>query len=283
MIIAVASGKGGTGKTTVSTALASVTPNPVLLDCDVEAPNCNIYIKAAMSPSQPVMVPAVTIDPASCTNCRACIDTCQFNALASVRERIVTFPELCHGCGACGLVCPTGSISETPHRVGQRQTGSAGNITLIEGRLDVGSPLAPPVIRATRKAGQAVASDHQIIDAPPGTSCPMVSAIHGADFLILVTEPTPFGLHDLKLAIEVAKTLEIEFGVVINRSPDQPTLLDAACEADAITVLARLPESRVIAEAGARGELLLNAAPEFTDTFTNILNCILSKAEGGAA
>ena len=216
MIIAVASGKGGTGKTLVSTSLALSTDSPVqLLDCDVEEPNAHIFIKPTLDHRETVYIPIPRVNEGKCTFCGKCAEVCAFNAIAVIKNKVLVFPELCHGCGACSYLCPEDAISEEGKEIGVVERGKAGNIDFVHGKLNVGEPMAPPLIRCVKQK-----TDHQrtvIIDVPPGTSCPVIEAISGSDFCLLVTEPTPFGLNDLVLAVEVVRKLDIPFGIVINR------------------------------------------------------------------
>jgi MinD superfamily P-loop ATPase len=217
MIISIASGKGGTGKTTVATNLAlSVGPNVQLLDCDVEEPNAHLFIHPDIRESKPVFTPVPEIDEEKCTLCRKCADICRFRAIIIVGETALTFPELCHSCGGCMEVCPEKAITETGRELGVVETGRRNGLGFVHGRLRVGEAMSPPLIRKVRAS--AGPEDLTIIDAPPGTSCPVIAAMKGTDFVLMVTEPTPFGLHDLKLAVEAVKLLGIPCGLVINRS-----------------------------------------------------------------
>lgn len=259
MKIAVASGKGGTGKTTVSVALALAFDEPVcLLDCDVEEPNSVLFTKPDIQSRQDITVPVPKIDSSKCTACGACSKLCAFNAIAVAGKSAMVFPELCHSCGGCMQICPEGAISETPQTIGELTVGQAGQITAIEGRLDIGKAMAPPLIRAVKKSAPDLPI---LIDAPPGTSCPMITAVSGCDFVILVTEPTPFGLNDLKLAVETVQTLEIPFGVIINRSDAGDGRVVRWCEEENIRILLQIPESRKIAEAYSRGESIFFTEP----------------------
>ena len=218
MIISVASGKGGTGKTLVATSLAlSLIDNykVQLLDCDVEEPNANILLNLAMNQSQPVYIPVPRVDETKCTYCRKCAEVCAYNAIAVLKEKVLVFPELCHGCGACSYLCPESAITEEGREVGIIERGNSGNLELIQGRLAIGEAMAPPVIREVKK--YITPANIVIIDVPPGTSCPVVEAVEGSNFCLLVTEPTPFGLNDLSLTVEVVRKLGVPCGVVINR------------------------------------------------------------------
>jgi MinD superfamily P-loop ATPase len=261
MQIAIASGKGGTGKTTLSVALAQVWDGPVqLLDCDVEEPNAALFLNLENTTEQAVSVPVPVVDSSRCTGCGQCSTICQFNTLAVAGKTVLVFDDLCHSCGGCARVCPEHAITEQPRSVGKIVRGQSGNIRFIEGRLNIGHAMAPPVIRAVKTAADPTLP--VLIDCPPGTSCPMITAVKGSDYVILVTEPTPFGLHDLTLAVETVRLLNLPFGVLINRSDSGDNRVVEYCEKENIRLLLQIPESRKIAEATSRGESILSATPE---------------------
>jgi len=268
--IAIASGKGGTGKTTVAVhlaaALAARGRAVQYLDCDVEEPNGHLFLKPQIESSESVGIPIPVVDSARCTACGKCAEVCEFNAIAMLKKPLV-FPELCHGCGACALVCPVGAIRESPRAIGVAETGRAGSIAFAQGRLNVGEPMAPPLIRAVkaRRIPDAVA----LYDSPPGTSCPVVATVRGADFVVLVTEPTPFGLHDLALAVATLRPLGRPLGVVVNRADDDRRVQEY-CQAENLPVLAELPDDRRVAETYARGELIFDRLPDWRDRFETL-------------
>ena len=277
MIIAVASGKGGTGKTTVATNLAEMAGNPVtLLDCDVEAPNCHLFLKISNSTENVFRVFVPDIDRDKCTLCRQCIDICQFNVLAAVAGRILVFPELCHSCLGCQRICPENAVLDGIREVGSIHSGKKRHIHHIYGRLKIGEAMAPPLIRQMLKE---TISKHMskviIIDAPPGTSCPMVAAVQSADFVLLVTEPTPFGFHDLKLAIDVVKSLKLPHGVVINRCDTGSRDVMNYCLKEKIPVLLQIPESRDVAEAYASGKLMVDISENYRNDFKNLFQKLI--------
>jgi MinD superfamily P-loop ATPase len=270
MIIAIASGKGGTGKTTVALNLARVRAGGVLLlDCDVEEPNAHLFLKGdPCGEPEVVTLQIPEINEALCDACGVCSSFCAYKALAVLAKRVLVFPEMCHGCGGCMRVCPKGAIREIPKRIGVVETLHAGAVTLIQGRLDVGVAMAPPLIRAVKahipKEGDA------ILDAPPGTSCPVIATLRETDYVVLVTEPTPFGLNDLKLAVAVVRELQIPFGVVVNRAGSGDERVQAYCRAEGIALLAEIPDDRRIAEAYSRGELAVEALPEYASLFEKL-------------
>jgi len=280
MIIAVASGKGGTGKTTVSANLARVRGDVTLLDCDVEEPNVHLFVSGEPQ-GEPEIVSLLVpeVDESRCDGCAACSRFCAFKALAVLDKRVLVFTELCHGCGGCARVCPQGAIREVPKRVGVVETMRAGGgVTVVQGRLDVGVAMAPPLIRAVKaripKTGEA------ILDAPPGTSCPVVATLRETDFVVLVTEPTPFGLNDLKLAVAVVRELELPFGVVVNRADSSDDRVAVYCREAGIPVLAEIPDDRRVAEAYSRGELMVDALPEYRPLFQRLYADIARLAAG---
>jgi len=269
MILAVASGKGGTGKTTVSVNLASVLGSAVLLlDCDVEEPNDHLFLKGSLIEKEPVSVPIPQVDESLCDGCGECGRFCEYHAIVSFGSTALVFPEMCHGCGGCEKVCPKKAIREIDHRIGVVETVQAGNITLIQGRLDVGVAMAPPLIRAVK--AHLKKDLHAILDAPPGTSCPVIAAIRDADFVVLVTEPTPFGLHDLKLAVDMVRELGIPFGVVVNRFGIGDDRVHVFCNEQKIPLLLEIPDDRRIAEAYSRGSLIVDALPEYRELFLSL-------------
>lgn len=266
MIIAVASGKGGTGKTTVATNLArSMGNGVVLIDCDVEEPNCHLFLNPEIERTEEVHLPNPKVDLGKCTFCGECAKICRFSAIVVIKTNVLTFPELCHGCGGCVLVCPEDAISEVPKSIGIVEQGTSNSLAFIGGRLEVGEAMSPPLIKAAR----SLARDNAlvIIDAPPGTSCPVIAAVKGADFCILVTEPTPFGLNDLELAVEVVQQLKIPVGVVINRCDIGDEKVKKFCDLRGVPVLMEIPEERLIAEAYSRGQMIIDVLPEYKEKF----------------
>lgn len=279
MIIAVASGKGGTGKTTVAANLARVCGGGIrLLDCDVEEPNAHLFLKGdPLGAPEVVSILVPEVDEARCDGCGECGRFCEYKALAVLGKRVLVFPEMCHGCGGCKRVCTRGAIREVPRRIGSVETLAAGGVTLIQGRLDVGVAMAPPLIRAVK--AKIPAEGHAILDAPPGTSCPVIATLRETDFVVLVTEPTPFGLNDLKLAVAVVRQLKVPFGVVVNRAGSGDARVTAYCRDEWIPVLAEIPDDRKIAEAYSRGELAVDALPDYRDLFLELFKRIVGEGE----
>ena len=251
MKIAVASGKGGTGKTTVSTNLAYIASrngqSVAYLDCDVEEPNGHIFLKPQITDSKPVGNLIPEVDENLCTNCGKCGEICQYSAIVCVGKKVLVYPELCHACGGCALVCPVDAITENLRIIGQLEIGNSGHIKFAHGMLNVGEVMSPPLIKAVKQIN--CDADLVIVDVPPGTSCPVIESVRDSDFVVLVTEPTPFGLNDLKLAVEMIQALKLPFGVVVNRCDvgDQNTQL--YCDTNNIEILAEIPDDRRIAEA----------------------------------
>ena len=277
MIISVASGKGGTGKTMVSTNLALSIRNIQFFDCDVEEPNANIFIKAKIKEREDVSVSIPIIDKEKCDYCGKCSDFCAYNALAVVPGNILVFPELCHSCGGCELVCPTGVVSWDERVIGIVEHGRAEGIDFYHGLLNVGESQAIPVIKALKRKMDK--SKNVIIDVPPGTSCPVIESISGSDYCILVTEPTPFGLHDLKLAVEVVRHLNIPFGVIINRDGIGDNKVEFYCKKENIPVLLKIPERKKIAHLYSKGIALVNESHEWHELFGLVYNWIKEEAD----
>jgi MinD superfamily P-loop ATPase len=270
MILAVASGKGGTGKTTVSVNLARTFGMPVgLLDCDVEEPNAHLFLAGELHGEENVTVPIPQVDESLCDGCGECGRFCEYHAIVSFGTTPLIFPELCHGCGGCAKVCPRKAVFEVEKRIGVVQTRHAGNITLIQGRLDVGVATARPLIRAVK--GRLRNGIPAILDAPPGTSCPVVATLRGVDLVLLVTEPTPFGLHDLGLAVDMVRALGISFGVVINRVGIGDGRVHSFCREENIPVLLEIPDDRRIAEVYSKGRMIVEALPEYRELFESLL------------
>lgn len=268
MIISVASGKGGTGKTTIAVNLALSLNNVQLLDCDVEEPNSHIFIKPVFKNKNTVFVPIPRVDQTKCDGCGRCQEVCVYNAIAIVNKKVLIFPELCHGCGSCAYFCPHDAIKEENKEIGVVEIGEKGDIQFIHGKLHIGEMMSPPVIRAVKK--HINKKKTVIIDVPPGTSCPVVTAIKDTDFVILVTEPTPFGLNDLSLAVEVVRKLKIPFGVIINRSDLGNKKTDEFCTGEHIPILMRIPFSKKIAKIYSRGDSIIEALPEYREKFQRL-------------
>ncbi|MGA6924532.1 MAG: ATP-binding protein [Desulfosarcina sp.] len=270
MIISIASGKGGTGKTTVATNLAVSLERPVqLLDCDVEEPNAHLFLKPTILETRAVSTPIPEIDLEKCDQCKKCAEICRFRAIAVLGDTVLTFPELCHSCGGCMAVCPRGAITETGRDVGELEIGAKNGIDFVHGRLRVGEAMAPPLIRAVRDCTR---NDRLVlIDAPPGTSCPVIAAMKDTDFVLLVTEPTPFGLHDLKLAAEAVKVLKIPMGLVINRADMGDDAVRDWARAEGIPILMEIPFDRQIAVSYSRGDMFAESMPEWKTRFQEVL------------
>jgi MinD superfamily P-loop ATPase len=285
MRIAVASGKGGTGKTTVATSLAlclaadraqmqiAARPDPPLfLDCDVEAPNAHLFLHPTFESRQEVGLLIPRVDEAKCTHCGKCAEVCQYHAIAVFGKKVLVFPQLCHGCGSCTLICPEHAISEVQDVMGVLESGpTPSGIAFARGMMNVGEPMATPVIRQLKKWAAPQLGQVAIMDAPPGTSCPVVESVRGADFLLLVTEPTPFGLHDLRLAVQVGHELNLPIGVVVNRDGIGDGSVDEFCAAEGLPILMRIPFDRAIAEGIAQGQSFVDIHPEYRVQFQEML------------
>ncbi|MGC8658603.1 MAG: ATP-binding protein [Desulfomonilaceae bacterium] len=273
MIVAVASGKGGTGKTTVATSLGvALGSRAQILDCDVEEPNCHILLKPAILTSDTVSLPVPSVDLKKCSLCGKCGEVCQFSAIVPIGKTVIAFPELCHGCGSCSMFCPEKAIEEVPRNLGVVETGMAGNLEFVQGRIRIGEAMAPPLIRAVKS--RINRDKFVILDAPPGASCPVITTVKGADFVIMVTEPTPFGLNDLEIAVKAIEGLGIPMGVVINRSDIGDSGVSDFCLRKALPVLMEIPHDRKIAEGYAKGSLLIESIPEYTQKFKELPNDI---------
>ena len=309
MIITVASGKGGTGKTTVAVNLAlSIASRPpgglaserhdsttLFLDCDVEAPNAHLFLNPVIERREEVGIPIPEIDYERCTFCGRCAEVCAYHALAVVNQRVLIFPELCHGCGSCSLNCPEDAVREVLHVTGvieeghapeHRSGGGSGEpkgMRFAHGILNIGQAMAVPVIRQLKKRiGEAGLSPDSwvILDASPGTSCPVVETMRGADIVLMVTEPTPFGLHDLRLAVEVARDeLRLPVGVVINRAGIGDKGVDEYCAAEGIPTLMHIPFDRRIAEVYSEGGLIIEALPEYREHFRKLYRKIREEVQ----
>lgn len=283
MKIAVASGKGGTGKTMLATSLAlslaTATPGqpPLFVDCDVEAPNAHLFLHPAFTEQQQVGLLIPVVDEVKCTHCGKCAEVCQYHAIVVLGQKTLVFPQLCHGCGSCTAMCPEKAIHEVPDRLGVIERGPAkAGITFMHGILDVGEPMAVPVIRQLKRWAQPAPEQVVIYDSPPGTSCPVVETVRGSDFLLLVTEPTPFGLHDLRLAVQVAGELGIAAGVIINRENGLYPAMEEFCANQQLRVLMHIPFERAIAEGVARSRTLVEIHPEYVDHFLKMLSKIVA-------
>lgn len=281
LVITVASGKGGTGKTTVATNLAYALSKrniPVeLLDADVEARNCHLFLQPSIESEKPVNIMAPQVDEAKCTYCGACAEICEFNAIAVFGQSILVFPELCHACGGCARRCPEGAITNVPYTTGALYLGARNSLPFAAGQLNIGEAKAPPVIKALKKQPQSQAI--RIIDAPPGTSCPAVEAMQDSDMVLLVTEPTPFGMSDLKLTVELVRKLDIPFGIVINRSDIGDDRVETYCRAEQIPILMRLPHDQRIAGVYSDGALIVERLKEYEPEFYRLFRSVMGVLE----
>lgn len=268
MILSIASGKGGTGKTTVAVNLALSLRDVQLLDCDVEEPDAHIFLKPHIEKEIPAIIPVPRVDKTKCNYCGKCGEVCEFHAIAVVKDMVLNFDELCHGCGACSYICPEDAISEVERQIGTIQIGRAGEIGFVQGTLNIGEPMASPLIKKEktfiRNPGTV------ILDAPPGTSCPVIETVRGSDFCLLVTEPTPFGLNDLELAVGMAEKLGVPIGVVVNRSDVGDREVWDFCGQRGIPILMEIPMDQRIAELYSRGIPFVKEMEEYRSAFREL-------------
>ncbi|WP_027182839.1 4Fe-4S binding protein [Desulfovibrio inopinatus] len=285
MIIAIASGKGGTGKTTISSGLVATWPKPVVaVDLDVEEPNLHLFLHPEQDNVETVHLDVPVVDEARCTRCRACVELCQFKAIVILGDTPMVFAEMCHGCGGCFRVCPEGALSVGTRELGVIEYGHAGDITCLTGRLRIGEAMSPPLMRVVKERLTAVSRENQadvIIDAPPGVSCPAVAAVRDADAVVLVTEPTPFGAYDFSLALDAFLPLGKPLFAVINRAGLGDDEVYGICRERNVPILAEIENSRVVAEAYARGEIVSLAktqlAPVFEQIRTGLIQAVSEK------
>ena len=279
MKIAIASGKGGTGKTTVAVNLALAFENVQLFDCDVEEPNCHLFLDIDLEKVEDVNIPTPVIDRSKCDLCGKCSEFCRFNAIAVLPKDIMVFPALCHGCGGCTMVCPNDAIGEEDRSIGviERNKGDSGGFEFYRGLLDIGEPMASPVIAALKK--HIDAEKTAIIDSPPGTACPVITSVGDVDYCVLVTESTPFGFHDLLLAIDVVRTLEIPFGIIINRYDVGDDRVEEYCTSQQIPILMKIPHDMKIARLYSEGIPFVVRMPEWKDRFVQLFDTIKQECE----
>jgi len=287
MKIAIASGKGGTGKTTLSVNLASYLAEKeemVLVDLDVEEPNSGLFVKSRLIYEEDKFTMKPEWVENDCTLCGNCQKVCNFHAIIQLGTQIMVFPELCHSCYACSELCPTSALPMKKNKMGKLRHYHGNNLSFIESRLGIGQEQAVPLIAQTQEyINHHFDSDQLVIfDAPPGTSCPVIEATKDADFVILVTEPTPFGLHDLKLAVETMKALKKDFGVVVNRFGIGNEEVLEYCAQNDIAVLAKIPNDKRIAERYSRGELIYKHHPEVEKQLGYIVQAISLRRNGGS-
>ncbi|MBN1125676.1 MAG: ATP-binding protein [Sedimentisphaerales bacterium] len=272
MKIAIASGKGGTGKTTIATNLAvsllHAGQRVQYLDCDAEEPNGHIFLKPLIDSTEEITVGVPEVDMAKCTGCGKCGRLCQYSAIICLKDKPLVFEQLCHSCGGCMAVCPEGAVIEKQRKIGIAEFGTSNGVYFGHGRLDIGAIQTPAVIKYVKKR---IKNDIiNIIDAPPGTSCPVIEAIKGSDFVILVTEPTPFGLNDLALAVGMVRELKLPFAVAINRSDIGNDAVLQYCHQENIEVLVQIPNDRKIAENYSRGVMIVEAMPDYKEKFLKL-------------
>jgi MinD superfamily P-loop ATPase len=279
--IAIASGKGGTGKTTVATNLvvqaAESGHRAVYGDCDVEEPNGHLFLRPNIETTQPFSLEVPSVIEERCNGCGRCGEVCVYSAIVVINKKVLTFPELCHSCGGCWIACPEDAIEQGAREIGVVEKGGGrDSLDFVQGRLRIGEAMAPPLIKAVKQG--APDADLQVFDAPPGTSCPVIQTVRDADYVVLVTEPTPFGLNDLRLAVEMLRELDKPFGVVINRADVGDDGVSRYCAEEEIEILVEIPDDRKVAEAYARGEMAVRALPEYRGIFQGLLERILDRA-----
>lgn len=279
LIITVASGKGGTGKTTVAVNLALSVGHTKLLDCDVEEPNVHTLLHPINIQTSPVTVPTPSVNQDKCTLCGKCAEFCQFNAIFVGKTKVMIYNEMCHSCGGCKLVCPEDAITEFERPIGKIHQSTIGDIRLVYGELSIGEPIATTLIQSVKT--HVKTDEINILDAPPGTACPVIETMRESDYIVLVTEPTPFGLHDLSMTVDVVRELEIPFGVIINRAGIGDEGVAEFCEKNDIPILLEIPFNRQIAELYSRGIPFVQEMPEWRQQFQDLFNHIAGLIENG--
>lgn len=278
LIVTIASGKGGTGKTTVAVNLALSLEKVSLFDCDVEAPNAHLFLEPGPLTTIPVELPVPVINQDRCSFCNKCAEFCEYNALFVGKDRVLVYDEMCHSCGGCTLVCPESAISETNKEIGVLHYGDANGIQLAYGELNIGEPSGIALIKQLKS--RADPNGINIIDAPPGTACPVIETVDESDFIVLVTEPTPFGIHDLSMAVEVVNRLGIPHGIVVNKHVGGNELARQYSQKSGIPILLEIPFSRNIAELYSRGIPFTIGVESWTEQFTRLYEKIEEMVKG---
>ena len=280
MKLAIASGKGGTGKTTIATNLALSLENVQLLDCDVEEPDSHLFLDIKLKKIDDILISIPKIDEKKCDYCGECSRFCQYHALAVVRDKVLFFPDLCHGCGGCTLVCPKVAITEETRPIGKLEGGSYGKLEFYQGLLNIGEAMATPIIKALKN--KIKENKNTIIDSPPGTACPVIESVNETDFVLLVTEPTPFGLHDLKLAVEMVRAMNLPFGIIINRDGIGDNRVEKYCDEEKIKILMKIPHDEQIARLYSKGIPFVNELPAWNQKFRELFQNIKVELGGGS-